>query len=76
MTAAEDHSSKSDVAPLRFTLSLRNIEDLLEERGVAVSYGGTATGWTISKFNDQLATTKSMAEDLARLHISTKSYFE
>jgi putative transposase len=57
---------------LRFTLSLRDVEDLLAERGVTVSYE-TVRRW-VNHFGPMLQRTcADAAPSLTRLGISTRS---
>ena len=57
---------------LRFTLGLRDVEDLLAERGVAVSYE-TVRRW-VNHFGPMIAADlRSVARSLTRLGISTRS---
>jgi len=56
---------------LRFTLSLRDVEDLLAERGVAVSYE-TVRRW-VNHFGPMIAADcESAARNLTRLGASTR----
>ena len=61
---------------LRFTLSLRDVEDLLAERGIAVSYE-TVRRW-VNHFgpNDRGRLAKASPEASARPGISTKLYLK
>ena len=56
---------------LRFTLSLRDVEDLLAERGVAVSYE-TVRRW-VNHFGPMIAAGESAVRSLIRLGTSTRS---
>ena len=57
---------------LRFTLSFRDVEDLLAERGLAVSYE-TVRRW-VNHFGPMIAADlRSVARSLTRRGISTRS---
>ena len=69
---ARDHSS-GDMAVLRFTVSLRDLEDLLAEQGIIVSYEkGSALGEPF-RGRRSLPTYEVAAQSLTPLGISTRS---